>query len=119
MVDWAAMDTEIRYTIEDTSQEIFEKEYLCTFVQEEPHITLTKKYIDRFHTLNVYPKQNKEGSTEHSHLLWMLNQILENEDQSITKKHRWLGFIQGCMVCDGLLSIENERNETRSLLNGK
>lgn len=53
------------------------------------------------------------------HLMWMLCELLENRDQSETKKHRWLGFIQGVMICKGYLTVTEERELTRPILNGK
>jgi len=38
---------------------------------------------------------------------------------SETKKHRWLGFIQGCMIKDGFIKLTEERERTRPILNGK
>ena len=53
-----------------------------------------------------------------SHLLWMLEQILFDVSQSLTKKHRWLGFVQGVLCIQGVLSVDEERNLTRYVFNG-
>lgn len=59
-----------------------------------------------------------EDQTSDKHLLWMLYQIKFNVDQSLTKKHRWLGFIQGIMTSRGYINVNEERNLTRDILNG-
>lgn len=56
--------------------------------------------------------------TNDIHLLWMLKQIRYNETQSETKKHRWLGFVQGVMISKGYLTVAEERNLTRPILDG-
>ena len=55
-------------------------------------------------------------STEH--LLWMLDQIENNKEQSITKKHRWLGFVQSVLCVYRCTTVDDERNFTRSIFNG-
>ena len=52
------------------------------------------------------------------HLKWMLVQILIDEDQSLTKKHRWLGYVQGVLVANFVINVDDERNLTRNLFNG-
>lgn len=52
------------------------------------------------------------------YLFWMLEEIEYNEEQSLTKKHRWLGYIQGILIAFGILDVDEERNITRPLLNG-
>lgn len=68
---------------------------------------------------NVSPKQLIGDETNPVHLLWMLDQIEYNTEQSETKKHRWLGYIQGVLVCKGSFTVLEERNYTRSILDGK
>ena len=53
------------------------------------------------------------------HLLWMLQQICFNKHQSETKKHRWLGYVQGIMISKGYINVLEERELTRPYLNGK
>lgn len=53
-----------------------------------------------------------------SHLRWMLDEIVSNDTQSITKKHRWLGFVQGVLIAKKLTTVDIERDFTRDLLNG-
>lgn len=62
------------------------------------------------------PIPGQEGTP--LHLLWMLKELEENKLMSPTKKHRWLGFIQGCLFLKGHFSIDEERNLTRGIFNG-
>ena len=57
--------------------------------------------------------------TSDKHLVWMLNEIKNSTTQSETKKHRWLGYVQGIMVAKGYLSVDSERDLTRNVFNGK
>lgn len=53
-----------------------------------------------------------------SHLKWMLDEIAGNDTQSITKKHRWLGFVQGILIAKKLTTVDTERDFTRDLFDG-
>lgn len=53
------------------------------------------------------------------HLRWMLEQIKKPNVMSDTKKHRWLGYIQGVMVSMYGLDVSQERNRTRPWFNGE
>lgn len=64
-------------------------------------------------------KNEVDDQTDHGHLLWMLEEIRSNPEQSETKKNRWLGFVQGILVKDGLLEVYEERELTRPVFNGK
>ena len=66
------------------------------------------------------PKSLGDGNeTEDEHLLWMLNQIMNDGEQSETKKYRWLGFVQGAVISKKYTTVVDERNNTRDILNGK
>ena len=73
--------------------------------------------IDKSSIIEI--KQLEGDETNPIHLLWMLDQIQNNEEQSITKKHRWLGYIQGVLVCSNVFSVREEREYTRSIFNGE
>ena len=68
--------------------------------------------------LNVEPKNNTDAPTSEQHLAWMLVELGSTE-MSETKKHRWLGYIQGCMVMKNLITVQEERDLTRGIFNGK
>lgn len=56
--------------------------------------------------------------TELEHIKGMIEVLRNDETQSITKKHRWLGFIQGVLIMRGLTTVDIERNYTRDIFNG-
>lgn len=75
--------------------------------------------ISNSHETAVYKIEPIFGDeTNVKHLLWMLQEIETNKDQSLTKKHRWLGFIQGVVIAKGWATVSEERDATRSLFNG-
>lgn len=39
--------------------------------------------------------------------------MAHKDDYPIDKLSRWLGFIQGCLVCKGLCDVDTERSYTR------
>lgn len=57
--------------------------------------------------------------TDINHLLWMLTEVRENNEQTITKKHRWIGFVQSQLVAYGFTTVVRERNATRWILDGQ
>jgi hypothetical protein len=52
------------------------------------------------------------------HLIWMLNELSNNQQQSLTKKHRWLGYIQHSLIAVGFTDVMTERDYTRDLFKG-
>lgn len=60
---------------------------------------------------------NDGDTTSFDHLLWMCEFCLKNVSDaggmSVDKFSRWMGYIQGVMVCKGLTTVEAERNTTR------
>jgi hypothetical protein len=66
--------------------------------------------------LEIKPLEGDE--TNDIHLLWMLHELLLNKEQSITKKHRWLGYVQGVMIAKKYMTVLQERELTRNILNG-
>lgn len=75
---------------------------------------LRQRYFD---LLDSIPIENSSEPLSKSHLSWMLVKL--SDDMSETKKHRWLGYIQGCMTFYGLINVNEERDATRQLFNGK
>ena len=43
----------------------------------------------------------------------MLDEIKSNNNMSITKKHRWLGFVQGILFSKGFITISEERDVSK------
>lgn len=71
--------------------------------------------------IDAYSQQNthvQDPYQQPSHLIWMLTEIKNNNNQSDTKKHRWLGFIQGILIAKGITNVDVERDFTRDLFNG-
>lgn len=63
-------------------------------------------------------EQKPGDETNPIHLIWMLKQIAEDKSMSLTKRHRWLGYIQGILVMKGSFTVEEEREYTRPMFNG-
>ena len=91
------------------------KSFISTF--EKP--SLQKDCLTLIGDTSIIEIKQLEGDeTNPIHLLWMLDQIQNNVEQSITKKHRWLGYIQGVMTVKSYITVLEEREFTRSILNG-
>lgn len=88
--------------------------------------SIINRYIDilnlELHTSGFYAvleiKPLEGDETNDIHLLWMLHELTNNTEQSETKKHRWLGYIQGIMTIKGYINVLEERELTRNILNG-
>lgn len=81
---------------------------------------LAKRYSLMLMARNVVAKRDEVvgNNPSHGHLLWMIAEVITNSTHSETKRHRWIGFVQGCLIKDGLMTVEEEREATRALLNG-
>jgi hypothetical protein len=64
----------------------------------------------------------KDGDTTSlEHLLWMCNHCIprirdDGKGFSVDKYSRWLGYVQGCLICRKVTTVEIERNRTRPWL---
>lgn len=76
---------------------------------------LRQRYFD---LLNCTPIENPSEPLSDTHIAWMLTK-LSDVDMSETKKHRWLGYIQGCMAYRGLITVNEERDNTRQIFKGR
>lgn len=76
---------------------------------------LRQRYFD---LLNCTPIENPNEPLNDTHLAWMLTK-LSDDTMSETKKHRWLGYIQGCMAYRGFITVNEERDNTREVFKGK
>ena len=83
-------------------------------------VTMNPKIVDWYKLLITTTEitMPDAGYFSKRHLLWMLDEIKNNPDQSEIKKHRWLGQIQGVLAVYGVIDIDDERDMTRSLFNG-
>lgn len=68
--------------------------------------------------LDAEPVCCPEQPTSLGHLAWMLTELQTNDTQSLTKKHRWLGCVQGIMIAQGMITVNDERDATRNIFNG-
>lgn len=84
-----------------------------------PEKHIARQYIDMLHNEGYCPEQDPQGSTDYNHIMWMLYQITNDTSMTVTKRNRWLGFIQGVFVKDGRIDIKDERDKTRSIFKGK
>ena len=57
---------------------------------------------------------------ELEHLLWMISEIEDvSNHMSLTKRHRWLGYVQTVLIfVYGYSDVETERYATRDILKG-
>lgn len=62
--------------------------------------------------------QDPDGSDDPDHLMWMLMTLKEGKGMSLTKRHRWLGFVQNALKQLGVFSVKAERDRTRSIFKG-
>ena len=84
-----------------------------------PEVVVANKYIDLLESYDITYEKDENNPTSHPHLLWMLYEIKLDRYMTHSKKNRWLGYVQGCLVKDGLIDVEDERNETRKIFKGK
>lgn len=61
-----------------------------------------------------YNRMALEGN--HSLVRFIAEFVLHLDDYPLTKLNRWLGYIQGVLICSGQTTVEAERDWTRSLL---
>lgn len=64
--------------------------------------------------------EDMSSKTSVRHLIWMCDQIVAHagyvpDEWSVTKLHRWLGYIQGVMVSRGFTTVEEQREEYKKL----
>ena len=60
--------------------------------------------------------------TSLEHLLWMCDTCIPNirsdgRGYSVDKYSRWLGYVQGVLVCKGLTTVHAERDRVREFMN--
>lgn len=56
------------------------------------------------------------GKASAEHLRWLCGELLNNLGRMPPDKSgRWIGFIQGVMVCNGVLDVDEERDRTRPI----
>lgn len=64
----------------------------------------------------MIPEGDGDGSeTSPANLRWMVDRCLTDETMPLDKINRWVGFVQGVLAANGLLSVAAERDRTRPL----
>ena len=69
----------------------------------KPEVAVAERYIELLESIGASTQKDEENPRTHRHLLWMLNEIAFDQFMTHTKKNRWLGYVQGCLVKDGLI----------------
>lgn len=97
-------------------------------VSDEGSLNAFEYYRDLLLERKVRPVNHTEKSggdtTSPEHLLWMVEHCIprvrdDGRGMSIDKYSRWLGYIQGCLICRGWTTVETERNRTRPWFTSK
>ena len=57
----------------------------------------------------------RQKETRLSYLSWMCRQIIHNPQWDMSKAHRWVGYIQGVLVCRGFSTVDEERRRVRDI----
>lgn len=79
---------------------------------------LLKEYRDLLESDKAFGRFPDSGKLSRTHLISMLDILGNDQNQSDTKKHRWLGFIQHAIIIAGLTTVDEQRDNTRNLFNG-
>jgi len=79
------------------------------------HKDIINRYDNILGELTPYVTCIPEPGIYFPHLRWMLNELREGKVTG-EKAHRWLGFIQGLMVMNELITVSGEREFTRPYL---
>lgn len=98
-------------------------------MSEQGTLNAVNRYIEMINgkgvTNAVNHTETENGDPTHlEHLLWMLNTLKIKvvpgaaNGFDVAKYSRWLGFIQGVLICKKMTTVENERNVTRPWFQG-
>jgi len=87
-----------------------------------PEQAVVLKMVDHLREIvglfTTTPRQEPGNNPSMHHLVWMLDQLQWDSTQSPTKKHRWIGYIQGVLIERGIMDMATERTITRDILRG-
>lgn len=100
--------------VEDLENE--EKHHQARIIAVQ-YASLLKERLWEFRATDTEPFDSNTGVR---HLIWMCEQVVEHtgyvpREWSITKLHRWIGYIQGVMTARGFTTVERERQEYKDL----
>lgn len=70
--------------------------------------------------LRVAVDDAKDPDINVKHLIWVCHQIIKHagyvpNEWSVTKLHRWIGYIQGVMTARGITTVQQERDDYRTM----
>lgn len=91
-------------------------------VSDEGSLRAFEYYADLLAVHDVDPVNHTEipdgDPTSLEHLLWMCYHCIpqvrdDGQGMNVAKYSRWLGYIQGCLICKGITTVEKERDRTR------
>lgn len=89
---------------------------------QDPVLAATDLLLERYEGIieaaigSSLPEMASPEGTDLRHLHWMCSQMRSRMDSvPVDKASRWLGFIQGCLVMHGLISVEMERDFSRPI----
>lgn len=83
-------------------------------------VRYASKLAERLEEFRIEDKELPTSDTSVRHLIWMCQQIVEHtgyvpNEWSVTKLHRWIGYIQGVMVARGFTTVLREREDYKQL----
>jgi hypothetical protein len=82
-------------------------------------LELKKAYLELFKRYNTIAQENKDtirDNQAHTIMQMGINAIGSPERFPAEKMSRWLGFIQGILFANGVITIDEERNISRPLI---
>jgi hypothetical protein len=119
---WVKTKEDFRHWIMNTNFDHEAHNMLAEQLFDIRHFTEGDFYpsiIERYASMLLSnPEFHVDSEQSTRHLLWMLKEIQTNRNQSLTKKHRWLGYIQRALIDQGLTTVQAERDFTRDIFNG-
>jgi hypothetical protein len=81
-------------------------------------VTATLHMFKRYRDVLVDKTFDGPDQTGSDHLRWMCEtaiDALENETYPLDKMSRWLGFVQGVLIMQGITTVNTERDYSRPL----
>lgn len=80
-------------------------------------LLLAQRYLDIIQNNKKEQPENfpDNEKTSLDNLCWMCDRIITSSDMPVDKISRWIGFIQGVLVCRGLTTCDVERDFSRPI----
>lgn len=74
------------------------------------HIRVAKELILLLNDSVIVLDRNTNNDCRYEHLIYMAEKVRDGECHDITKANRWIGFIQGCLVSCGAVTVDDMKN---------